>query len=241
MYGGSSVNSIYCLQHETASAVLERALNEHSAQKQLGLKVTVLNFGLPSSSVLQNMHSFLMFQPIVRPDIVVCLDGYNDLYNGVRGDRILLNKYYMAYSGYIEPWSRRGALVEPPNKVPIEYNVDTGTTSQLGNPRASVRSYLERKRQFMTMVEGMGGRFVWALQPIDLRDTIRDVMALMLDLLYARFEPPPVSIDLHQEFLQRPDRDKIFESVAHMSPYGESLIGARLADVIVGNGLLESR
>ncbi len=252
MYGGSSVNSVFCLHEEMASAVLEAELNGHCRRAGRDLRFSVLNFGLPSAGVLAQLQSYLMFSPMLRPDLVVSLDGINDLIAGVRGDPGLTSQYCVTYSGMAEPLANRfyGRGAAETGYV----RDDLGPVRYQGGPKASVRAYWVRKQQFMTVVHGEGGRFVWALQPLafdrgpgagsgpglDPGPTrVRDEALRTMYGLLQRQSPPPeaIAVDLHAAFAARADAAALLADICHTTPAGDRAVAEILARVIIQDAL----
>jgi hypothetical protein len=258
LYGGSSVNSIFCLPDETGSTVLERILNNYCRDNGIELTFTVLNFGIPSGAILSQMQSYILFSPRVKPDIVVSLDGHNDLIAGLRGNAKLTNDYYITYSGHSEHWLRNATRSE---QVPVEYVDDSSQepADYQGNPRSSVKAYWKRKEQFMRFVNAEGADFVWALQPLQFGRRLLDeevarqsyqsstagkidvISALvnMYGIIHDRYTPPDecMSLDLHEIFAKRADTDAIFVDNCHLSPDGEAVLGKQLAQLIIDQSL----
>ncbi|MEE2998510.1 MAG: hypothetical protein VX693_01190 [Pseudomonadota bacterium] len=258
MYGGSSVNSIFCLPDETGSAALERTLNNHCQKNGIDLTFTVLNFGIPSGAILGQMQSYILFAPRLQPDIVVSLDGHNDLIAGLRGNAKLTNDYYITYSGHSEHWLRNAIRSE---EVPAEYVDDSslGPVDYQGNPRSSVKAYWKRKEQFMRFVNADCADFVWALQPLEFgrqlleeeeagrpyqspaagKINVYSALMNMYEIIRNRYLPPEecLSLNLHEIFAKRTDTDIIFADNCHLTPDGEEVLGRQLAQLIIDQSL----
>ena len=159
VFGGSAGWSMYCLHNEMFSSCLERMLNDACAKAGLETRYTVLNFAMHGHVVLNQTLTYTLFVEELHPDVVISHDGFNDLGYGQLSDTFLLHKG-ITYQTNLEDWSN------------ILHGSDSKLKTQTGSPYqqinlhpAVVKAYIDRKKQFMRMVNNNGATFLWGLQP----------------------------------------------------------------------------
>lgn len=161
-FGGSTVWSICTTPHHAFPSVLEKLLNEKGEAEGLPLCVSVLNFGVPGAVVLNAMQNFLLYAADLKPDIVIAHDGVNDLFYGCTSDPWLLREHGIVYQQQLEYWA---ALLHDPQ---FKGNANLGgpIVPPTGvAPLHILKAYTRRKCEFMKLVRGFGGKFIWGLQP----------------------------------------------------------------------------
>jgi hypothetical protein len=252
-FGGSAGFSVCCLHDQMYTKVMERRLNELSAERAAGLKFTVLNFGQPGNVTLNEIFHYVLFCHRIRPDIVVSHDGANDLGYAAGCDGFLVETADIVYQQQLETWSE--LLHNPiareqgtPNVLP--------TTSKPATSIAALRSYVARKRQFSAIVRAHGGRHVWGLQPLYLskpelspveRDRIwdhprveariRDSFANYVTLYETFLANKPdmgddVFVDFHTYFHSFGAAHSLLADVVHLLPEGDRVVGEHYAETI---------
>lgn len=161
VFGGSAAWSVGCLPDETFAARLEDKLNARAAAGRPSRRARVVNYGLHGQVVLNEAWRFVTFCIDLKPDIVIAHDGYNDFVYGLVNDPELIGRHQLAYQETLEDWSPRlhagwdlTAVRTPQERLKRRNSIE-----------AIVRAYIVRKRQFETVVTGLGARFVWGLQP----------------------------------------------------------------------------
>jgi len=159
IYGGSAAFSCYCLDDEMFATQLERLLNE----RHPGLTFTVLNFGMHDNVVMQEMTTFSLFAPKLRPDFVISHSGHNDIWYGLQDDPYLLNHHQIIYQRHAEQWSKK--LHDSDGAIPFMYS-NRPDLLEFNLPPGILKAIMTRYRQFDTYVRAYGGRFVVGLQPV---------------------------------------------------------------------------
>lgn len=156
VFGGSSVFSVCCLDHETFTHRLEEKLNDTCSETH-NTVFSVLNFGVPGCTVLNEMVYYIFFCQRIKPDIVISHNGHNDLYHGLSSDPHLLKEYDFSYNPAYTEWSKK-----------IHHTTERGIKidQPLNSPDSIIHCYLNRVDQFKQLVEGKGGLFFWGLQPL---------------------------------------------------------------------------
>lgn len=161
VFGGSTAFSIACRHEESFPVVLEQMLNAFASKQWGGAQCfTVLNFGQISAGMINEMVVYMLFCDMLRPDIVIAHDGFNDLVYGMINDPYLMQKFDLSYPYQQEEWARR----MHGTTVPLAQ--DTGDLKPLNDPERVVDVYMRRKTQFREIVVARGGQFIWGLQPL---------------------------------------------------------------------------
>lgn len=159
VFGGSAAWSMYCLHNEMFSARLEAMLNEACREAGLDTRYTVLNFGMHGHVLLNQIITYTLFVEQLRPDVVISHDGFNDLGYGQLSDSYLLRRG-ITFQTNLEDW----ATILHQSDPGLKTHTDSPYKARNLHP-AVVKAYVDRKRQFMRMVESNGARFLWGLQP----------------------------------------------------------------------------
>lgn len=251
-FGGSACWSTFCLHHQMWTQVLQEKLNEFSEKHALGYKFTVLNFGFPSNLVLNEMLSYTLFCHNIAPDIVIAHDGYNDLIAGQINDSFLLGRYQIGYVDVFEEWAQ---IFHQSSDRPLTQPKDVKRTI---NPAPSVlKAYVTRKKQFMRLVQGDGGMFVWGTQPgyfskgelsgeergrlsVDVQEgsAFREqilAMPHLYDQLTRRLSLPEgaLAVDFHTRFQEFGADVELFNDHVHLRPEGDRVIADTYCKVLV--------
>lgn len=248
-FGGSATWSTHCLHTQMWPKVLERELNRHFSKRQPGLKFTVVNFGQLASVVLNEMFTFLLLCRSLKPDVVVAHDGYNDLINGQIGDPGLLHEIGLTYHNNLEIWAQ---LLHQARDV--KRTQAPGPYRSINHVVPILRTYVERKRQFLDVVGASKGRFIWGLQPMHAskpgkhplelhlqRATGRDYRDVdqragtLYELLLDRFEVPQgvPFVNLHDVFKRYGEEYFFMADRVHVMPSGDRVIGETYARNVI--------
>lgn len=249
--GGSAAFSLYCDDERMFSAVLERRLA--TAPELAGLRVSVLNFGVPGQVVLNELLTYLLFVEKLQPDFVIAHDGINDCHYGLITDPTLLREEQITYPDNLEKWAQllHGAGEGTTTQAPFE---GSGHLRNLSSVADVARAHVARKRQFKRVVQAAGARFVWALQPIfcskgalsereayGVADYIaglyRDQAAQLPELFRLLSEhvghaPGDLVVDLHRHFRQYGADRTLFADHAHLLPAGDAEVAEAYAAVL---------
>jgi hypothetical protein len=243
VFGGSSTMSPACLQSETFSSRLAAMLDDHF-QSVAGRfrKCSVLNLGTSGATVLNELITYLLFLQPLSPNVVISHDGFNDFAHALRSDPVLLNKYHITYLPEMEQWARS---LMGTSQVPLTQQGPAGAPFVVRtSPRAIVTAYLSRKRQFQTIVENSGTRFVYGIQPawfckrltpaeqakmdeIRRTDTHNAPLYEHMKTLYSmtteqlRKNPPRFFLDLNTALAAVAADEEIFVDHAHLTPAGD--------------------
>lgn len=159
VFGGSTTFSMFCLHDDMFSSQLETMLNNHSKVNALPYSFTVLNFGMLSHVMLNELLTYLLFVDAIKPDYVIAHDGYNDLTLGMTSDPYLVNHHQICYPEAFERWSH---ILH--NTSDIQTTQKSSPFEVLNLPQNIINSYIYRKKQFKSVVEASGATFIWGLQ-----------------------------------------------------------------------------
>jgi len=114
--GSSAAGSGAAKNSDTIPAILEKMLNENA---NAGAKrYQVLNFAAAGGYTGAELNKFLMQLIYVDPDIVICLDGFNDAWNavlepsriGIKHGVINWSDYSYSYFELFNGYGRRGSV-----------------------------------------------------------------------------------------------------------------------------------
>jgi len=152
VFGGSAAWGVLSPSDKSFCALLGGKLNCDDT------KYTVLNFGMPSYLVLNEMIAYTMFARQLKPDVVISFSGYNDLHHGMLNDRYLLENFAINYACWQESWAAKLRGLEMPAH-------DSWYMDKSSIVKPIVDTYVERIEQFRQMAEVDGSKFVLALQP----------------------------------------------------------------------------
>lgn len=212
------------------------------------MQVSVLNFGIPGATVLNAMQRFLLFAIELKPDLVICHDGVNDLFYGYSSDPWLVQKHDIAYQNQFEQWAR--ALHQPP-----ETAVSAGTDDKMAPapPLSILRAYLRRKREFVRLVQAFGAQVLSGLQPVaDSKAALSDIETARLRAwegepsiyaaefalingcygILARERPDvgtPYMLDFHHLFSSFGAEATLMADRVHLEPEGERVVAQAYA------------
>lgn len=162
-HGGSAAWGWGCLPGQVWTDYLAERLNGWAADARRPECYTVLNLAAPGHVALNEIITHVLHGHQTRPDIVISLNGGNDLWVGQGSDPNLLVRHQITYQyEHTEPWSRLlHDSADRPGSQP-----DVASELKVINQLTPVlRAYVARMRQFRDLVEGAGSQFVWALQP----------------------------------------------------------------------------
>lgn len=160
-FGGSSMWSMYSYNHEMFSAVLEDLLNNYCKSNDIDVNFSVLNFGMHSHVVFNEMLAYMLFCQDLKSEYVIAHDGWNDFIYGMLSDKFLLNEYDLIYQYHLEGWSQ---ILHATSNLKATQN-DLSKLEIINLPDNIISAYINRKKQFDSLVENSGSKFFWALQP----------------------------------------------------------------------------
>ncbi len=259
VFGGSSTFSLYSPDTTSFPEVLQDTLNTWCRDTGRNRQFTVLNFGVPGHVVIHEMLTFLLFAAKIRPDIVIAHDGFNDIHYALASDEVLLKEHDLTYPTNLETWSYvlHGSSGPPAYgatiRAPEVHGHEPTNARSLNVGIDAARAYVARKRQFKTVAEGLGCRFIWGVQPYfgsknaltereaygsqDYRDTFpreADILPGIIDLLSKRtvHDAGSVVVDLHAALGRRSTTETLFADHVHTLPRGDAVIAAAYAEVI---------
>lgn len=235
-FGGSACFSILVPEQKTFAAQLQAKLDCHYGKD----KVIVLNFGVPGNTILNEMMNYVLFASLINPDVVIAHDGFNDLIYGQVADSFLQKKYLINYPIEQEAWGKKlHGSVE-------ELNSERTQCYAATNPSVTIRAYFERKKQFEHMVQGLGGYFIAALQPImntKVRLSVDEkylltqdnqklaTMFKQIDMMYKRFNAYSIqnggfahSLNVNECFTMCDETQTHFGDMCHLMEHGEAVI-----------------
>ncbi len=240
VFGGSTTIDLSCTDDHLYTNIIEAKLNAECRGTERDLKFTVLNFGMSEGVVLTSLTSYMLFCHRLHPDIVISHDPVNDLTHGLITDPNLLNKYQITYRSSAETWLQR--LMETPEDLPLQDYSKGSTARILNTPDGVIDAYLERKTQFMEIVTGLGGVFLWGHQPMWFSKKPSPYERAMVDNFFAsndfwrdassklpqlwqmledKPKPPPEQyVDLHAYFSRYGADDDFFHDTCHVTPNG---------------------
>jgi len=111
------------------------------------------NYAYEGHTILNEITSFILFSPIIKPDIVISFSGYNDLQCGSVIDPQFVNQAIV-----YQDWLEREVLGSE------------GPSSRNGFPRSIcedvVAAFESRVLQYKSIVEGCNTKFLHVLQPL---------------------------------------------------------------------------
>lgn len=243
VFGGSTAYSTYCYDHEMFSwRIQDEITRELPDLKTRYTKVDVLNFGQVGSVLLNNIQTWVTFCNRIKPDIVICHFGWNDLALGMVTDPVLLTEYDCTYAYPFEEWAK--VLHSTTGES------STGTESPIkirNTPQDAIEAMLARVQQFGDLVSGCGGHFIGGLQPIieskaalhtNEKTVAKQASNPDLSLVFSRmtnlFAMTSDSlaqlkrlkvVDLHKEFGLLDEEVQHFADRVHCLPAGDCLIG----------------
>lgn len=227
------------------AAQLERRLNR-LAKPAPGREFRVVNLGMPSANVLNEIAYFNLFGWHLAPEVVIAHDGFNDLLGGLITSRPLLEKYGITYYKVLyEDWARilaaRGAAALSMARLETLPPIDASNTAEM-----STDAYLQRLRQLRLIVESSGAKFVSGLQPLSASKSAltalevsrvassnpyyRNVYAQLKDVYavyLARCQPAkrfPTFVNLHEEFARLGSEKTHFVDFMHCNEAGDAVI-----------------
>jgi len=247
VFGGSTVYGTMVYPHENFPARLGSLLAERQPHPP-----SVLNFGVPSDVVLDEINNFILYCAKFRPKVVISYGGFNDLCRGIYGDARLLSAYEIAYADLhvaFADWVHNGASTGG-EKVGFLPDV---------TPDQIIDSFVMRSLQFKAIVEAFGGTFIKVLQPLVWSKKLNPVEQHWIDV-YLRtngyseavkklpFLYGPTRKKLQNAFEHFIDADAEFRKVAadklyfadpcHLLPDGENELAAIILDFLQGRKLI---
>jgi len=154
VFGGSTVYGTIVYPQETFPAQLDAML-----AKTVEHPPSVLNFGVPSDVVLDEMNNFILYCAKYRPKVVISYDGFNDLCRGIHGDSRLLSNYDLVYADLhvaFADWVHNGVITES-EKIGFLPDV---------TPEQIINAYVSRSLQFKLIAEAFGCAYIKVLQPL---------------------------------------------------------------------------
>ena len=257
VFGGSCVFSPACLQNETFSSQISLILNKHMEKENKRYRsAIVLNFGNSGATVLNEMITYLLFVQNLKPEIVIAHDIFNDFAHGLRTDPVLLAKYKITYLPELENWAQM--LLNTPEVTLSQNNSASHSFVIRSSPKRIIEAFLERKKQFLQIVEQSGSKFLYGIQPawfskpnapqeIQKMDKIRK-MDVVNAPIYERMEtlykmaiesikmsPPKHFINVHEEFSMCGSEDELFVDHAHLNPEGDKKVAQSYSNYIINN------
>lgn len=161
--GGSGAYSIAVRDNDkTFASILGNLLNEDEAMVpgHQSSKFIVLNFAMPSVTILNEMSYYQLFIEPLKPEIVIAHDGFNDLFYSQVSDPYLLANHGITYPMQSQGWAdilyRYPRILRSRTEKPPVINDDATVI---------VDAFGQRVHQFQTMVESSGASFIHGLQP----------------------------------------------------------------------------
>ncbi len=251
IFGGSAVWSIECLMNEMFTQRLEDFLNNDKELKTKGLKFTCLNFGQSAATIFQSMNYYLLFASQVRPDFVICHDGWNDMLYGSYTDQYLIKEKKMTYSYELEEWALRvNGLSDE------KYKKEEITPFRIKSlPIDIISAYTFRKNQFKKIVEKDKGVFINGIQPtltdkkklseyesialdknlinsVDNWRIVRKNMSSMFEKLLESYDLDKSLVNFKKIFSKLSSNSTHFIDNIHLTPLGDDVVAKAYKDII---------
>lgn len=242
IFGGSTAQGVNVRYDDTFGHQLETLLNTHSAN---GKGYTVLNFALSGQMLTDEILSYLFFCDRLRPDIVITLNGVNDLTNALMSDSYLVNEWQFSYRYQDEAraafLNSAGKNDAPPEQIHVK-----------NSPHAVIQCYLQRLEQFASFVHMRGIRFISCLQPTIysksalspleqsmlsegkqhiqlLHDIFQQKLPTLMDMLREPLAAMPFeTIDFHHIFKQYGSESHFFSDSIHFNAHGEEAVAGEI-------------
>lgn len=250
VFGGSTVFSTYCYDHEMFTHRIEAHLKQIlQSHHEAPSAVDVLNFGQVGSVVLNNILTWMTFCHRVKPDIVICHFGWNDLALGMVTDPVLLADHDITYAYPFEEWAR--VLHSTRDEVSTSTHKPVRIRN---NPQDAVGALMRRIQQFSDLVTGTGGRFIAGLQPIaesksglhpQEKAVARAANNPDLELVFNRIGhlfqmtsealaqlQNTTTIDFYRDFSRFGADNNLFADKVHCRPAGDEILGETYAERI---------
>ncbi|MGB0683467.1 MAG: SGNH/GDSL hydrolase family protein [Magnetovibrionaceae bacterium] len=162
-FGGSAAWGWECLDAQVWTSLLEDRLNARATKVGADLRFTVLNFAGPGHVILNEIFNFVLYCHKITCDVVIHHGGTNDFMNSQLSDGYLLARHDINYQAIMESWAQR--LHDRRDRT-LAYDPNDDLRISRNPPVQVVRSYVARARQFRSMAEATGARFIWGLQPM---------------------------------------------------------------------------
>lgn len=255
IFGGSCVFSPACLQNETFSSQISLILNRYIQQENKKYSsAVVLNFGNSGATVLNEMITYLLFAQKLKPEIVIAHDIFNDFAHGLRTDPVLLAKYKITYLPELENWAQM--LLNSP-EVPLSQNTSASHPFVIkSSPKRIIEAFLERKNQFLQIVEKSESIFLYGIQPawfskphapretekmneIRKADLVNAPIYERMETLYKmaieniKISPPKHFINVHEEFSMCGSEEEMFVDHAHLNAKGDKKVAQIYSNYII--------
>jgi hypothetical protein len=244
IFGGSSAYSVFVKKEKSFSYLLEKKLN----QEFNDFKVSVLNFGMPSYVILNEIITYTIFAWELKPDMVISFSGYNDMQHGILTDDYLKKKFNLNYSCWLEGWAYK--LRESQYEAPSQWHINKQNSIY-----PTIKALRERIKQFRDTVEAENTRFIYALQPhwgskkahsaeeilsfksVHQKDPSQPLIET-LKFLYNRFKKDAVrnnvkiDIDFDKIFSNFDEKITLFGDICHFVEKGEEIIAEKFFEFI---------
>ncbi|OHC75289.1 MAG: hypothetical protein A3G18_02570 [Rhodospirillales bacterium RIFCSPLOWO2_12_FULL_58_28] len=245
-YGGSAAWGWGCLPHQVWTGVLEQILNARMNEMGGDLSFSVINLAGPGHVIIHEMITHMLHAHRVNPDLVITLDGTNDLWNGQMCDPFLV-AHDVVYQEEQEQWAQ---ILHQSSDRPRAYAGGGDIKRGINQPGVNIRAYVARVRQFRAMIEASGAKFIWALQPMlfsksglhrletgiptkwtNADKEIRVNMPLLFELLNRELpmHDRDVFVNIHEAFKPLESDAFCFWDIVHPSPGGHKRIAEILA------------
>jgi hypothetical protein len=164
IFGGSAAFSCSCSYEEMFASRLEEFLNVQAQKQDANTRWTVVNFGMHDNVVMQEMLTYLLFVDRLKPDVVISHNGHNDIWYGLSCDPYLVAGHQLIYQRHSEEWSR---ILHKTTDIPAsDINTYSSEGQEMNLPQNIIAAFMTRKRQFHSLVERHGGKFLWSMQPL---------------------------------------------------------------------------
>ncbi|CAK0760468.1 SGNH/GDSL hydrolase family protein [uncultured Gammaproteobacteria bacterium] len=243
-FGGSAAFGWECLAADIWTACLERLLNEHCQNTGIPATFTVLNFASGGHTILNEIFHYILFCHRLSFDLVITLDGTNDLWNGQMSDPYLLERSDITYQETQEAWAK---MLHGAQNRQTRYSTETDILRSTNPPGINLRAYVTRIRQFRHLAESDGARFLWGLQPMLFsRPHMSPQEELIKNNWGPRDEKPradlpklfnllsqnlpkdcaDIAINHHEIFSRYSDNQTLFWDIVHPNPEGQSRIAS---------------
>lgn len=250
VFGGSTAFSTHCFDPETFSSRLQDILIEKGTQEQTKQQFSVLNFGQVGAVSLHNMITWMLYCVQLKPELVICHGGWNDLCLGLGCDPVLLSEHQICYLYQFEDWAKKlhGTDVVTANPARPLKNINY--------PEDVVDAWYARVLQFSKMVVSHGSNFILGLQPAasskssqhpNEKATIEaganngdlmlafEKMPAMLDMASRRLAEHPQDfeqvLDFHKAFGRYDSQTELFADRVHCWPEGDEIIAQLYAEL----------
>jgi len=223
LLSGSGGHDLNATDDETITAQLKDLLPD---------EYQLLNYSLPGFVFLNEMILYLLIIKKLNPFMVIAYDGVNDFLNGIQNDEILVKKYNLNYTHYLEKIASKLYNKESKHNCP--------------NMEDIAKSYIERKKQFDELLRNDNIKFISVLQPLvysksKISEKEKKLQKKDFLSIYERIPQGYNYLDnievqhylnLHKIFNKFDDKDTLFVDSIYQLPLANKYIAQEIAEFL---------